>query len=135
MSDWNKDIIEEFRGNDGNVGGMFEGRPLLLLHHVGAKSGTERVSPLMYQALDDGFAIFASKGGADQNPAWFHNLKSNPETTVEIGTDTVTVRARVAEGEEHDRIWAQQKRDFSFFAEYEQKTSRSKIPVVVLEPF
>ncbi|MCZ6519050.1 MAG: nitroreductase family deazaflavin-dependent oxidoreductase [Actinobacteria bacterium] len=135
MSDWNKDIIEEFRGNDGNVGGMFEGRPLLLLHHVGAKSGTERVSPLMYQALDDGFAIFASKGGADQNPAWFHNLKSNPETTVEIGTDTVTVRARVAEGEEHDRIWGQQKRDFSFFAEYEQKTSRSKIPVVVLEPF
>ncbi len=135
MSDWNKDIIEEFRGNDGNVGGMFEGRPLLLLHHVGAKSGTERVSPLMYQALDDGFAIFASKGGADQNPAWFHNLKSNPETTVEIGTDTVTVRARVAEGEEHDRIWAQQKRDFSFFAEYEQKTSRSKIPVVILEPF
>ncbi len=135
MSDWNKDIIEEFRGNDGNVGGMFEGRPLLLLHHVGAKSRTERVSPLMYQALDDGFAIFASKGGADQNPAWFHNLKSNPETTVEIGTETVTVRARVAEGEEHDRIWAQQKRDFSFFAEYEQKTSRSKIPVVILEPF
>ena len=135
MSDWNKDIVEEFRGNDGNVGGMFEGRPLLLLHHVGAKSGTERVSPLMYQALDDGFAIFASKGGADQNPAWFHNLKSNPETTVEIGTETVTVTARVAEGEEHDRIWAQQKRDFSFFAEYEQKTSRSKIPVVVLEPF
>ena len=135
MSDWNKDIIEEFRDNDGNVGGMFEGRPLLLLHHVGAKSGTERVSPLMYQALDDGFAIFASKGGADQNPAWFHNLKSNPETTVEIGTDTVTVRTRVAEGEDHDRIWAQQRRDFSFFAEYEQKTSRSKIPVVVLEPF
>jgi deazaflavin-dependent oxidoreductase (nitroreductase family) len=135
MSDWNKDIIEEFRGNDGNVGGMFDGRPLLLLHHVGAKFGTERVSPLMYQTLDDGFAIFASKGGADQNPAWFHNLKSNPETTVEIGTETVTVRARVAEGEEHDRIWAQQKRDFSFFAEYEQKTSRSKIPVVILEPF
>lgn len=135
MSDWNKDIIEEFRGNDGNVGGTFEGRPLLLLHHVGAKSGTERVSPLMYQTLDDGFAIFASKGGAEQNPAWFHNLKSSPETTVEIGTETVTVRARVAEGEEHDRIWAQQKRDFSFFAEYEQKTSRSKIPVVILEPF
>ena len=135
MSDWNKDIIEEFRGNDGNVGGMFDGRPLLLLHHVGAKSGTERVSPLMYQALDNGFAIFASKGGADQNPGWFHNLRSNSETTVEIGTETVTVRARVAEGEEHDRIWAQQKRDFSFFAEYEQKTSRSKIPVVILEPF
>ncbi|MCH8971354.1 MAG: nitroreductase family deazaflavin-dependent oxidoreductase [Actinobacteria bacterium] len=135
MSDWNKDIIEEFRDNDGNVGGMFDGRPLLLLHHVGAKSGTERVSPLMYQALDNGFAIFASKGGADQNPAWFHNLRSNPETTVEIGTETVTVRARVAEGEEHDRIWAQQTRDFSFFAEYEKKTSRPQIPVVVLEPF
>ena len=135
MSDWNKDIIEEFRDNDGNVGGMFDGRPLLLLHHVGAKSGTERVSPLMYQALDNGFAIFASKGGADQNPAWFHNLRSNPETTVEISTETVTVRARVAEGEEHDHIWAQQTRDFSFFAEYEKKTSRPQIPVVVLEPF
>ena len=135
MSDWNKDIIEEFRDNDGNVGGMFDDRPLLLLHHVGAKSGTERVSPLMYQALDNGFAIFASKGGADQNPAWFHNLRSNPETTVEMGTETVTVRARVAEGEEHDRIWAQQTRDFSFFAEYEKKTSRPQIPVVVLEPF
>ncbi len=135
MSDWNKDIIEEFRDNDGNVGGMFDDRPLLLLHHVGAKSGTERVSPLMYQELDNGFAIFASKGGADQNPAWFHNLRSNPETTVEIGTETVTVRARVAEGEEHDRIWAQQTRDFSFFAEYEKKTSRPQIPVVVLEPF
>ncbi|MCZ6739186.1 MAG: nitroreductase family deazaflavin-dependent oxidoreductase [Actinobacteria bacterium] len=135
MSDWNKDIIGEFRDNDGNVGGMFDGRPLLLLHHVGAKSGTERVSPLMYQALDNGFAIFASKGGADQNPAWFHNLRSNPETTVEMGTETVTVRARVAEGEEHDRIWAQQTRDFSFFAEYEKKTSRPQIPVVVLEPF
>lgn len=135
MSDWNKDIIEEFRVNDGHVGGMFDGRPLLLLHHVGAKSGTERVSPLMYQELDNGFAIFASKGGADQNPAWFHNLRSNPETTVEIGTETVTVRGRVAEGEEHDRIWAQQTRDFSFFAEYEKKTSRPQIPVVVLEPF
>lgn len=135
MSDRNKNIIEEFRENDGNVGGVFDGKPLLLLHHVGAQSGTERVNPLMYQALDNGFAVFASKGGADHNPAWFHNLKSSPETTVEIGTEIVKVRARVAEGEEHDRIWAQQKQDFSFFAEYEDKTSRAKIPVVVLEPF
>ena len=134
MSDWNKKIVEEFRDNDGKVGGMFDGRPLLLLHHVGAKSETERVSPLMYQALDNGFAIFASKGGADHNPAWFHNLKSTPDTSVEVGAETVTVRARVAEGTEHDRIWSQQKRDYPFFADYEKKTARDVIPVVVLEP-
>ena len=79
MSDGNKGIIEEFRDNDGHVGGGFDGKPLLLPHHVGAKSGTERVSPLMYQALHNGFAVFASKGGADANPSWFHNLKTNGE--------------------------------------------------------
>ena len=69
MSDWNQQIIEEFRANDGEVGGVFKGAPLLLLHHRGAKTGTERVSPLMYQAVDDGYAIFASKGGADSHPS------------------------------------------------------------------
>ena len=133
MSDWNAGIIEEFRTNEGNVGGMFEGAPLLLLHHVGARTGAERLSPLMYQAVDDGYAVFASKAGADSNPHWYHNLKANPQTKVEVGTGIVAVVARVAEGEEHDRIWSKQKQVRPQFAEYERKTARDVIPVVVLE--
>lgn len=134
MSDWNTSIINEFRANEGRVGGMFEGAPLLLLHHTGARTGTERVTPLMYQAVDGGYAIFASKAGADTNPDWFHNITANPETQVEIGTGTVSVVARRAGGDEHDRIWEQQKSSWPQFAEYEQKTSRDVIPVIVLEP-
>ena len=94
MSDWNQQIIEEFRANDGRVGGNFEGRTLLLLHHTGAKTGTERVNPLAYQRLsDDSVAIFASKGGAPTTPDWFHNLVANPDVKVEIGTETFA-RAR-----------------------------------------
>jgi len=133
VSDWNAGIIDEFRANDGRVGGMFEGAPLLLLHHVGARTATERVSPLMYQDVDGAYAIFASKAGADTNPDWFYNLKANPLTKVEVGVTTTSVRARIAEGEEHDRIWEQQKQSWPQFAEYEQKTSRDAIPVVMLE--
>jgi deazaflavin-dependent oxidoreductase (nitroreductase family) len=111
VSDWNAGIIDEFRANDGRVGGMFEGAPLLLLHHVGARTGTERVSPLMYQATNGDYAVFASKAGADTNPDWFYNLMANPQTKVEVGIDTTTVRARLAEGDEHDRIWEQQKQN------------------------
>jgi len=128
----NDDIIDEFRANDGVVGGYFTGFPLLLLHHKGARSGTERVNPLAYQALDDGYAVFASKGGADDNPAWFHNVIANPETQVEVGTETVAVRAHEARAEEYDRIWNKQKADYSTFGEYESKTARAYIPVVVL---
>jgi deazaflavin-dependent oxidoreductase (nitroreductase family) len=135
MSDWNKGIIEEYRANGGVVGGAFEGKPLLLLHHKGARTGTERVSPLMYQDLNgEGFAVFASKNGADTNPDWFHNVKAHPEVTVEIGADEIEVEARIAEGEEYVRIWERQKREFPQFAGYEQKTSRRRIPVIVLEP-
>ena len=133
MGDRNQTIIDDFRANEGKVGGMFEGRPLLLLHHVGAKTGTERVSPLMYQAVSGGFAVFASKAGADTNPDWFHNLKASPETKVEVGTELVAVRARIARGDEYDRIWSKQKLDWPHFAEYERKTTRERIPVVVLE--
>ncbi len=128
----NDDIIDEFRANDGVVGGYFTGFPLLLLHHKGARSGTERVNPLAYQALDDGYAVFASKGGADDNPAWFHNVIANPETQVEVGTETVAVRAHEARDEEYDRIWNKQKADYATFGEYESKTARAYIPVVVL---
>jgi len=131
-NDWNAKIIEEFRANGGKVGGPFEGANVLLLHTRGAKTGHERVNPVAYQPLGDDVAIFASKAGADTNPDWFHNLKANPAVSVEIGTDTVEVRARVVEGEERKPIWERQKKLMPGFAEYEKKTDR-EIPVVVLE--
>jgi deazaflavin-dependent oxidoreductase (nitroreductase family) len=130
-TDFNTAIIDEFRAKGGKVGGPFEGAPVLLLHHRGAKSGTERVSPVMYQAVGDDFAVFGSKGGAPTNPAWFHNVVANPETSVEVGTDNVPVTARVASDEERAPIWSRQKERYPGFAEYEGKTSR-KIPVVIL---
>ena len=131
--DWNKRIIEEFRANQGKVGGMFEGTPILLLHHTGARSGKVRVNPLAYQASGDRLAVFASKGGAPTNPDWFHNLKANPRATVEVGTETRDVRARVAEGEEREKIWSRQKEIMPGFAGYETKTTR-QIPVIILDP-
>ncbi|MGI8492122.1 MAG: nitroreductase family deazaflavin-dependent oxidoreductase [Acidimicrobiales bacterium] len=131
-NDWNQKIIEEFRGHGGKVGGDFEGAPLLLLHTKGAKTGQERVNPVMYQPYGEAMAVFASKAGAPTNPDWYHNLIANPEATVEVGPETVKVRARVADGEEREKIWSRQKRDYPGFAEYEEKTTR-QIPVVVLE--
>jgi len=133
VSDWNANIIEEFRGNEGRIGGHFEGWSLLLLHHTGAKTGTERVNPLAYQEVDGGYAVFASKSGATDNPDWYHNLLANPATSVEVGTETIPVTARIAQGDEHERIWTKQKQDRPNFAEYE-KTANRQIPVVVLEP-
>jgi len=132
MSDWNAKIIDEFRANAGEVGGPFEGAPMVLLHTKGAKSGQERVNPVVYQPVGDAIAVFASKGGAPTNPDWYHNLVANPVFAVEVGTDRFEVRARVAEGEERERIWEKQKKLMPGFAEYEQKTSR-QIPVVLLE--
>ena len=132
MADWNSGIIDEFRANAGRVGGMFEGAPLLLLHHVGAKTGTARVAPLMYQAVEDGYAVFASKAGAPTNPDWFHNLMANPQTSVEVGTETVAVTARVTTGVEREQIWSTQKAAWPNFAQYEAATTR-EIPVVVLK--
>ena len=132
-NNWNAKIIEEFRANAGKVGGPFEGATVLLLHTRGARTGLERVNPLAYQPVGDDIAVFASKAGADTNPDWYHNLLANPLTTVEVGTDTVEVRARVAEGEEREQIWGRQKELMPGFGEYEQKTKR-RIPVVVLEP-
>jgi deazaflavin-dependent oxidoreductase (nitroreductase family) len=133
VNDFNLTIIDEFRANGGRVGGPFEGAPLLLLHHTGARTGREHVSPVMYQAVDESFAVFASKGGAPTNPAWYHNLVAHPDTVVEVDAKQIPVRARVATGDERERIWAIQKERYPGFAEYEQKTSR-QIPVVVLEP-
>ena len=121
--------------NGGRVGGPFQGRTLLLLHHRGAKTGAERVNPVAYQRLsEDAVAVFASKGGAPTNPDWYYNLVANPEVTVEIGTETFGARARVADGEERERIWERQKRDWPGFAAYEEKTKAVRqIPVIVLE--
>lgn len=131
VSDWNREIVDEFRARGGKVA-AFEGRPLLLLHSTGAKSGTLYVNPLVYQPVGDDFAVFGSKAGADTNPGWYHNLIANPDTFVEIGKETIPVRARVAQSEERDRIWEEQKRAVPTFAEYEEKTTRP-IPVVILE--
>lgn len=129
---WNQGIIEEFRDNEGRVGGMFEGTPILLLHHTGARTGKVRVNPLAYQADGDRFIVFASKGGAPTNPDWYHNLIANPEAAVEVGTETIRVRARVADPEERERLWSRQKKLMPGFAEYEKKTTR-QIPVIILE--
>jgi deazaflavin-dependent oxidoreductase (nitroreductase family) len=133
MSDWNAGIIREFRANGGKVGGQFDGAPLLLLHTTGAKTGQERVNPMMYRKVGDDYAVFASKAGAPTNPDWYHNLVANPKVTAEIGTQTVALTARVASGAERDQIWSQQKADYPGFADYETKTTRT-IPVVILQP-
>jgi len=133
-NDWNRKIIDEFRANAGRVGGNFAGAPLLLLHTVGARSGRERVNPMMYQDLDAGaVAVFASKGGAPTNPDWFYNMIANPDVIAEIGADTRQFRARRASEEERARIWDKQKQQYSGFADYETQTNR-EIPVVILEP-
>lgn len=132
MHEFNQQMIEEFRANGGKLGGGFEGAPLLLLHTTGAKSGKERVNPLAYQPDGDRYVVFASKGGAPTNPDWFHNLRANPQVTVEVGAERFPATARVAEGEEHERLWSRQKALMPGFADYEQKTTRV-IPVVVLE--
>jgi deazaflavin-dependent oxidoreductase (nitroreductase family) len=132
MSDFNAAIIDEFRANGGKVGGQFEGAPMVLLHTVGARSGEERVNPLVYQADGDRIAIFGSKAGAPTHPAWYHNLLADPDVTVELGPDTVPMRARVAEPDERERIWFRQKEIMPGFADYEANTTRV-IPVVILE--
>jgi deazaflavin-dependent oxidoreductase (nitroreductase family) len=133
MSDFDATIIEEFRANEGQVGGNFDGAPLLLLHTRGARSGEPRVHPVMYLRDGDRYLVFASKAGADTNPAWYHNLLAHPETTIELGADQIAVHATELEGEERDRWYAEQARRYSGFADYERKTSRV-IPVVALTP-
>ena len=132
MNEMNAQVIKEFRANAGAVGGYFEGKPVLLLHHTGAKSGTRRVTPLMYNVDGDKLVIFASKGGAPGHPDWYRNLSANPETQVEVGTDTLDVTARDAQGDERDRLWEQQKAEYPQFADYEKATDRV-IPVIVLD--
>ena len=131
-NEWNREVVEEFRAAGGKGAGQFEGKPILLLHHVGAKTGVKRIAPLYYQDVEGGYAIFASKGGSPTHPDWYHNLVANPEVGVELGSEVVAARARVTEGAERERIWSRQKEEYPFFAGYETQTSR-EIPVIVLE--
>jgi deazaflavin-dependent oxidoreductase (nitroreductase family) len=133
MSDHNAAIIEEFRANDGKVGGGFAGAPLLLLHSTGAKSGKTRINPMMYLADQGRYYVFASKAGADTNPDWYHNLRANPAASIEIGSGTVEVTASEVTGAERDEIYARQASLYSGFADYQKKTSRV-IPVIALVP-
>jgi deazaflavin-dependent oxidoreductase (nitroreductase family) len=132
VNDFNRSIIEEFRANGGQVGGRFTGAPMLLLHTTGAKSGKERINPLVYGTDGDRLVIFASKAGAPTHPDWYHNVVANPPVSVEVGADTIPMTARVAAGEERTRLWEAQKAKMPGFGDYEQKTTR-EIPVVVLE--
>jgi deazaflavin-dependent oxidoreductase (nitroreductase family) len=131
-NNWNQKIIDEFRANEGKVGGMFAGAPLLLLTTTGAKTGRRLTSPLMYNTDGDRLLVFASKGGAPSNPAWYHNLQANPDVTVEVGTDTFEARAVVVTGEERDRLYSHHAGQFPQFAEYQANTDRT-IPVIALE--
>jgi deazaflavin-dependent oxidoreductase (nitroreductase family) len=136
VNDFNRSVIDEFRANDGKVGGNFEGSPMVLLTTTGAKSGSQRTTPLVYLSEGEGSGkrvyVFASMGGAPTNPAWFHNLVANPTVTVELPGDRFEARAVVIEGGERERIWTEQKRRMPNFAEYEQNTTRT-IPVVELQ--
>lgn len=130
-NDFNQQIIEEFRANGGRVGGYFEGSALLLLTTTGARSGRQVVSPVMYLEDEGRHIVIASNAGADRHPAWYHNLTTRPEVTVEVGTETFRAKAVVVEGEERDRLYARMVEREPGFAEYQAKTTR-RIPVVAL---
>ncbi len=132
VNEFNRNLIAEFRANDGTLTGPFAGAPMLLLTTTGAKSGRKHTTPLVYQKVGDAIVVFGSKGGAPTHPAWYHNLVANPVVTVEVPGETFDATARTAVGEERDRIWSAQKELMPGFAEYEAKTDR-EIPVVVLE--
>jgi deazaflavin-dependent oxidoreductase (nitroreductase family) len=134
FNDRNQRIIAEFRANEGRVGGGFEGAPMVLIHHVGRKSGTEYVIPLVYLPDgDDSIYIFASKGGAPVNPEWYRNLVAVGEATIEVGTSTYPVSISELSGDERDRVYAEQVKRMPGFGDYERKTEGiRKIPVLKL---
>ena len=131
MSDWNTKIIAEFRANEGRVGGPFQGAPMLLLTTTGRRSGERRTNPMMYMADGDRLLVFASKGGAPTDPDWYRNLVANPDVTVELGSESFQAHATVLQGDERDRLYAEQSRRYPGFAEYQRNTTRV-IPVVAL---
>jgi deazaflavin-dependent oxidoreductase (nitroreductase family) len=131
MAAFNKNVIDEFRANDGNVDGVFEEGTMALLHHVGVRSGVERLNPLGYFTDEDRIFVVASFGGSDVNPAWYRNLLANPRTTVEIGSETIPVTARELTGAERDERFTKIAETMPMFGDYQRKTTRV-IPVVEL---
>ena len=132
MNDFNTQVINEFRANDGKVGGPFDGTPIVLLTTTGAKSGLERVNPVVYRREGEALYVFASKAGAPTNPDWFHKLVATPEVTVELGSERFGARAVVLEGAERDRVYEAHAAEFANFADYQAATDRV-IPVILLE--
>jgi deazaflavin-dependent oxidoreductase (nitroreductase family) len=128
----NRQVIADFHETGGKPGGQFEGIPIVLVHHVGAKSGKERIAPLVPFVEGDRIYIIASMGGADTNPAWYHNLLAHPETVVQWGGETFPVTARVLEGQERDEVFAKQVAVQPQFGDYQRRTSRI-IPVIELQ--
>ena len=131
LNDLNQQVIKEFRENHGKVGGPYAKVPLLLLTTTGAKSGRALTRPLAYTREGERLVVIASFGGGPKNPAWYHNLVTHPEATVEVGSERFRARATVATGEERKRLYDQQAAQLPNFAEYEKKTTR-QIPVIVL---
>jgi deazaflavin-dependent oxidoreductase (nitroreductase family) len=134
----NSDVVQQFRSDNGKIStGMFKGARLLLLTTRGAKSGKERINPLAFSRDGENYVIIASKGGSPGHPDWYFNVVANPEVSVEVvtqsGVDQFAAHARVAEGEERQRLYDAQAAIMPNFAEYQKKTSR-EIPVIVLEP-
>lgn len=131
MNDHNRQIIEEFHANEGQVGGPYEGVPLLLLTTTGAKSGQPRINPLAYNTDGERLVVIAAKAGAPTHPDWYHNLVAHPDVTVEVGTESFEARATVVGGAERDELYAKRVALMPIFAEYQAKITRT-IPVVVL---
>jgi len=132
VNEFNRNLIDEFRANSGNVTGPFERAPLLLLTTTGAKSGVTRTNPVVYTRDGDRLVIIASKGGAPTSPDWYYNLVANPLVTVELPNETFEAKASVAQGDERGRLFAAQADVMPQFGEYQQKTTR-QLPVVILE--
>jgi len=134
----NSEVVAQFRSDNGKISsGMFKGARLLLLTTVGAKSGKERINPLAFTRDGDNYVVIASKGGSPTHPDWYHNVLANPEVGVEVaapsGVEQFTAHARIAQGDERQRLYDAQAAVMPGFAEYQKKTSRA-IPVIVLEP-
>jgi deazaflavin-dependent oxidoreductase (nitroreductase family) len=133
FGDYNVGVIKEFRSNHGKVGGNFEGAPLLILHAKGARTGKLRLKPVMYLKDGERYVVFASKGGAPQNPDWYHNLKAHPDFQIEVGDETIGVHAEEVFGAEHDALYKRQAECYPNFGDYQRKTKRI-IPVLALRP-
>ena len=132
VHEMNRQVIEEFRANGGKTTGRFAGSDLLLLHTKGARTGSERINPMMYVRDGNRYVVFASKNAAPSHPDWYRNLVARPEVEVEVGTERFAARAIILEGEQRRRVWDESARRFPFLNDHQARTQR-EIPVVALE--